>query len=283
MVETKKITCEFLKTLEKQHERIIFNRLKVELDKKNDLSNLGKNDFVDVLNRALKTVNSRAIQKNKSMLKKFIIYCCKQGVMTQEQISMLGFINCTDIKIDVGNGLFKDFQHLWDTLEYDLAQMPNEEIYDTSRAIVYLTFYGVSKSELIELKKSDLKEDENIVIVGDREIRVDPYLMDFLSYYKNANGYQVIYVEGRICLFEYKKTKYLLRNRSSDKLTVEAILQAVSKLNKDIDGNFNLKKIERSGEISRAIESGKSLKYCKLKDRKEYQVFLNTFYKNKES
>lgn len=278
MVETKKITCEFLKTLEKQHERIIFNRLKVELDKKNDLSNLGKNDFVDVLNRALKTVNSRALQKNKSMLKKFIIYCCKQGVMTQEQISMLGFINCTDIKIDVGNGLFKDFQHLWDTLEYDLAQMPNEEIYDTSRAIVYLTFYGVSKSELIELKKSDLKEDENIVIVGDREIKIDPYLMDFLSYYKNANGYQTTYMDGRICFFEYKKTKYLLRNRSSDKLTVEAILQAVSKLNKDIDGNFNLKKIERSGEISRAIESGKSLKYCKLKDRKEYQVFLNTFY-----
>lgn len=278
MVETKKITCEFLKTLEKQHERIIFNRLKVELDKKNDLSNLGKNDFVDVLNRALKTVNSRALQKNKSMLKKFIIYCCKQGVMTQEQISMLGFINCTDIKIDVGNGLFKDFQHLWDTLEYDLAQMPNEEIYDTSRAIVYLTFYGVSKSELIELKKSDLKEDENIVIVGDREIKIDPYLMDFLSYYKKANGYQATYMDGRICFFEYKKTKYLLRNRSSDKLTVEATLQAVSKLNKDIDGNFNLKKIERSGEISRAIESGKSLKYCKLKDRKEYQVFLNTFY-----
>lgn len=283
MVETKEVTNEFLKTLEKQPERITFNRLKSELDKEKDLSKLNKSSFINILNGALKTVSSRALGKYKAVLRKFIMYCCDKGVMAQEQISMLGFINYTDIKIDADSGLFEDFQHLWDTLEYNLAQTLNEEIYDTARAIIYLTFYGVSKSELIELKKSDLKEDENIVIVGDREIRIDPYLMDFLSYYKNANGYQAIYVDGRICLFDYKKTKYLLRNRSSDKLTVEAILQAVSKLNKDIDGNFNLKKIERSGEISRAIESGKNLKYCKLKDRKEYQVFLNTFYKNKES
>ena len=278
--ETKELTSQYLATLDTQFYRIIFNRMKTELDKYEDLDSLERDDFIYILSQALRVADGRMLVRYKSILRDFLIYC--DGNATEEQLEALSKVSYKDISIGLDNCIFKDFQDLWDTLEYDLSQLPREldASYDTARAIVYLTFYEISKKELVEIKKSDVKEDKNKIIVGAREIEIDPQLSDFLGYYKNANGYNALAKGGSLKFCWYKDTKFLLRNKNSEKLSIYAVEQAVSKLNKNVNASILLAHIQKSGRMYKFLK-GKVVPKTQT-DKEGFQLYLNAFYKNKE-
>lgn len=275
--EMKELTSQYLATLDTQLYRIIFNQMKTVLDKYEDPDSLRGDDFIYILSQTLRVADGRMLVRYKSILRNFLTYC--DGNATEEQLEDLSRVSYKDISIGLDNCIFKNFQDLWDTLEYDLSQFPREldASYDTARAIIYLTFYGVSKEELIEIKKDDLKENENKIIVGEREVEIDPQLSRFLGYYKNSAGYKVSAKSGSLKFCWYKDTDYLLRNKTSEKLNTNTVFQTVSKLNRNIDAGISLVAVAKSGRMYRYLKSGK-MPYDRY-EQEAYQMYLNTFYK----
>lgn len=168
------------------------------------------NDYRDALskNKSPKTVNRKI-----STLKSFVEFCMESGIMSYNPIQFLKLPKPSVISPTLA---FTD-----DEVRRLLAVPRTDTYYGNLHSLMLklMFFLGLRRSELVQIKLSDIQTSRGHVVVTirgkggkSRELPVTPELMksiqDFCKYYKDASG------------VELSASDYLLQSNTENKNTI---------------------------------------------------------------
>lgn len=163
---------------------------------------------------------------------------------------------------DVGAALqydkkyFKNFQLLNQQVEsfIDVLSDGCTGLYDTTKAAIYLAWYGVPRNMATDILKRDVSRTENIVCLPTKEVvEVGDYAIDFFRSYCDEEYYERIGRGGAISKLQYKDSPYLIRTMRSAHLTptqMQATLKRFSTAT-CVENRFSYTSIYQSGVFYR--------------------------------
>lgn len=101
--------------------------------------------------------------------------------------------------------------------------------YDTTKAALYLAWYGFTCKDAINLCTSDLNVEMNSILLRrtNAVVTVAPFVMDFLKEYSDSMFFIDSFTGGQ---YVYGKGEYLLRSKYTPKLSVGSVFAMIQKL-----------------------------------------------------
>ena len=147
---------------------------------------------------------------------------------TREYIANLGYDDIVKF-IDVSQIYFENLDSLIDNidrvgLKYGFGSNDQLQL----KSICVLAWYGVSYTEMIELRKGNLSSKDQSVTVGDREIHAEPDHFAYLHAYANADKVLAFPNRAEVCL---KDSPYLFRSHRKEKLDTKNLSGLVGRFN----------------------------------------------------
>lgn len=181
------------------------------------------------------------------------------------------------------------------SLAVHTKDVPDDTVFDQAACILYLSWYGFTKDEMMDLLKSDVKEDG--VLRNGRLVEMEPFVMSVLHRFRDSEGFSK---EGRHLTFvKYKPSQYLFRSAKSETASDTNIKQSVYRMTKGTDfkilsiknayesgvffrlfmdenvNNLNLRKMSGE-EISELLHCGPT-KQARSEKMREYQRYKEMF------
>ncbi len=177
----------------------------------------------------------------KTFLGRYVDYLVRHGVLPESQTKMLRRVSFEEIKLNkqVGVVYFKDLPMLRAKIEeaVRLSGSHDENLYDMHATILYLTWFGLSMDEIINLRKDDVLDD-GILLNGKKMVL--PYsVCNVLARCRDAVGYSQ-QAKG-VIFMRYQASEYLLRSRLKPQLNSGNIRSMLCALNRYADFNAGLR------------------------------------------
>lgn len=252
-----------------------------------------KDDFINmylVLNvKLLKTFRS-----TKGNMSRYIKWMVAHGNMTDSQLKEFQTIDYCDVELsDIYlRSYFSDITDLKDSLEkvfmyhFGSSNQDTSE-FDTLKCVVYLSWFGFTIKEMINIKKKELfekqlTENKKILIIstqGKTIVIEDEFCVKILTKYSNKDGYfSRKFGHEKGSFINYKNGDYFLRSCRSEKLTERAVNAMVDKINvyeDKIGRHFNVNSIYLSGIYYRIVDEERKSKKILIKD--DYERIAKLF------
>ena len=175
----------------------------------------------------------------KSIIKAYVTYLVNLGELPKEHEQILTKLKFEDlefagsVKSAESSGAriayFKNLSSMQNSINKTLEETEcfDKSKYDTATAILYLAWFGVTRKEIVDIKKNDLRAGG--VFVGDRFIKLPNEIFSFLSLYAGSDGY---YQQAKgVILRKYVESEYLIRTDRCAHLDEGKILANLSRMN----------------------------------------------------
>lgn len=218
----------------------------------------------------------------KSVLKSYIEWCCKKGYASRDKLNELESINYRSFDTDsfFTKEYFKDFQMLDFCVSRTVqeADVIDPDQFDTVSIIIYLTWFLVSKEDMVTIKKSDVLLADNMIYLQSQQkyVVLPESVMKKISLYAKSNGY---YQRAKSNIFrKYKDSEYLLRSYKSSQISpknIPATLNVFSE--KSSKYIFQYERIRKSAIFSHIVElENQGVKINLLDVNTQAQLLLST-------
>lgn len=218
-----------------------------------------RSDFMRILQN-MNATSAGTFTVAKSYMRDWIQWMIDRGEMKQNQLDVLTKIQyCNlDYTDTYKPYYFRNFDELWESLDQSIelhleGDLDNDGEFDTFRCAVYLSWYGFTLNEIVEILKSDISPTDPIVYRGEEHIpvRIGDKAMGYIREYAAKESFRSRKF-GRPDGVEmrYKDSQYLFRSCKSAKMNpnqISAMTRYTNPFFDEIGKHFAFNKIYLSG------------------------------------
>lgn len=161
----------------------------------------------------------------------YLRFLIEQGLPMDGALSDLESIRFEDISAEATEVYLKNIATLRSCIDIAIQSKGAVDItvYDQPAAILYLSWYGFSKEQMMELEKTDVMETG--VMMDGKLIEMEPFVMRVIHRYCESEGY---YKESKGLTFrKYQDSAYLFRSPVNAQLSEKQLRLSVLRLAKD--------------------------------------------------
>lgn len=212
-----------------------------------------KEQYVSMFN-SMRIRHTRIFFNYKSHVMSYVRYLIANGVLPEEQESILASVTVDDLRIDEAGGVqyYKNLGMLHKAIQDSIkvSECYDETLYDLPASILYLAWYGLSEDQIINYPKEDVLDD-GIMLNGEK-IEVPFDVLQVLKRLRDSDGY---YQQARGLIFHtYVYSDNLIRTERNSKITLSMMQGLVNRLNVLMDHTYSLRYnvIHQSGIFYRA-------------------------------
>jgi hypothetical protein len=185
-------------------------------------SGLSSEDYIDLFDK-LNVTSPSVFRPTKSRIGKYLKWLVSNGILEKSHMDALYIVGYSSIRADhvYDRRYFKDFQSLQDTIDniVTAAEKLDDAVFSMQISLIYLAWSGVPLEDALRIKKTDVQDD--CIMVGDRVIRPNSTIMEFIKDYRDADGYDA---QGCYVIhLRYRPSEYLFRTSKSPCLATEKI------------------------------------------------------------
>lgn len=214
-----------------------------------------RQDFVNAFSQ--RQVRFSSFAAYKSYFKDYLKWLYENGKDVTDQIKYIETIFPDEIVSDeyISKYYFADLNDLLSQIQ-DLLCDREEEFYPFICAAI-LVWYGFDIRSIQSLLKTDVSDDSDYIVdrATGQQVLIDKLSINMIREYRDAEVYKTAKMGGK--MVHYKFSNYLFRNCFTAQMTDRTfnnMLIPINKLAKEINMQFNWKRIATSGTFYRVYE-----------------------------
>lgn len=216
-------------------------------------------DFLNILQN-MNATSAGTFTVAKSSISDWVQWMIERSEMTQEQLDTLAKIQYSNLDYSdtYRTYYFRNFDELWEALDQNIGlhldgDFDNDGEFDTFRCAVYLSWYGFTLNDIVEILKSDISPADSVIYRGKERIpvRIGDKAMNYIRDYAAKESFRSRkFGKPDGVEMRYKDSKYLFRSCKSAKMNpnqISAMTRYTNPFFEEIGKHFAFNKIYLSG------------------------------------
>lgn len=216
-------------------------------------------DFLNILQN-MNAASTGTFTVAKSSISDWVQWMIERGEMTKEQLDILAKIQYSDLDYSDTYRMyyFRNFDELWESLDLNIGlhlagKSDDDEEFDTLRCAVYLSWYGFTLDDIVEILKTDISNTDCVIYRkrGDVSVRIGEKAIACIRDYAEKESFRSRkFGKPDGVEVHYRNSAYLFRSCKSAKMNpnqITAMTRYTNPYSDEVGKRFAFNKIYLSG------------------------------------